>query len=282
VRERVAMALFARMGQAASLESFTRLYINGEYLGVYAIVETIDQTFLGRTNGDSTGTLHEYHWLRPYVFEDLGDDLATYETLFEARTNVRASDSVLYQPVRDMVRAINEPSNASWRAQVEAQVDLAQMLTHIAIETFMAEWDGILGYAGLNNFYLYHPTGTSRHLFVPWDRDNAFRDDDPSIFRRVDQNVLVRRALTYPDLYSLYLDVLEQVARSAAAGGWLENEIRTAAAVVAPGAADDPRAPYTLEQHQQDVAFLIDFARRRPQLVLEQVAQARTAAPPAH
>jgi hypothetical protein len=180
-----------------------------------------------------------------------------------------------------MIRAVNEPSDALWRARAEAQVDLRQLMTHLAIETFVAEWDGILGYAGVNNFFLYRPTGGSRHQFVPWDRDNAFRDADPSIFRRVDQNVLVRRALTYPDLYWLYLDVLEQAARSAAADGWLENEIRSAAAVVGPGAADDPRVPYGLAQHQEEVAFLIDFARRRPQIVLDQVAQARAGAPPA-
>src|SRR5688572_8936654 len=55
VRERVTMALFARLGQPASLESFTRLYINDVYHGVYAIVENIDETFLGRAAGDPTG-----------------------------------------------------------------------------------------------------------------------------------------------------------------------------------------------------------------------------------
>ena len=38
VRERAAMALFARMGLPAPRESLCRLYINNEYAGVYAIV----------------------------------------------------------------------------------------------------------------------------------------------------------------------------------------------------------------------------------------------------
>jgi hypothetical protein len=200
-----------------------------------------------------------------------------YPPLFEARTNERAAPAVLYGHIRDMLRAINEPSDTLWRSDVEAHVDVAQVIGHAAIGAFMSEWDGILGYAGVNNFYLYQPSDGGPHRVIPWDRDNAFHDEDPSIFRRVDENVLVRRALTYPDLYTHYLDVLEQTARAAAEDRWLEGEIRAAAALVTPEAADDPRTPYPFAMHQEEVAFLLEFAARRPQRVLDQVAQARRA-----
>lgn len=275
VRERVAMALFARMGHAASLESFAKVYINGEYQGIFGLVEAVDSEFLARTAGDPTGYLHEYHWVRPYYFEPLERSVAAYEPLFEARTHTREAPAVLYGPLQDMIDAVNGTSDSLWRVEVEKQVDLAQVIAHVAIASFMSEWDGILGYDGANNFYLYRPSGRTQHQVIPWDRDHAFRDEDPSIFRRADQNTLIRRALGYPDLLGLYLDVLEQTARAAAAGGWLEREIRTAAAVVGGGIEDDPRRPYTVEQHQLDVAALIEFARRRPQDVLQQVADAR-------
>jgi spore coat protein CotH len=277
IRERVAMALFTRMGQPASLESFVRLYINGEYHGLYAAVENVDEDFLARAFADPAGGLHEFHWLRPYYFEDLGDDLAAYPPFFEPRSNEGGAPAVLFQPIRDMLRAVNEPSETLWRIGAEAHVDLPQLLTHVAIGAFMSEWDGILGYAGVNNFYLYRPSDRTQHQAIPWDRDNAFHDDDPSIFRRVDENVLVRRALTYPDLYKHYLDVLEQTARAAADGRWLDSEIRAAATLVTPEAAADPRAPYPFATHQEEIGFLLDFAARRPQRVLEEVAQARRA-----
>ena len=275
VRERVAMALFARVGQPASLESFARVFINGDYQGIYAIVEAIDADFLTRTEGDPTGSLYEYHWVRPFYFEDLGDDLEPYELLFEPRTNTRAAPAVLYRPLRDMLESINGAADNVWRTAVEQHVDLTQLVAHVAIGAFMSEWDGLLGYAGVNNVYLYRPTGRTYHRFIPWDRDHAFRDENTSIFRRIEENLLVRRALSYPDLYAYYLDVLEQTAQAAAANGWLENEIRTAAAMVSPHVADDPRRPYTVEEHQQHVAALIEFARTRPQDVLRQVADAR-------
>ena len=53
VREKVALGLYSRMGQPVSRESFTRVYINGVYFGLYAIVEDIDANFLTRTLGEN-------------------------------------------------------------------------------------------------------------------------------------------------------------------------------------------------------------------------------------
>jgi spore coat protein CotH len=274
VRERVAMALFARMGQPAPLESYARVYLNNEYQGVYALVEAIDSGFLTRTTGSARGYLYEYHWLAPYYFGDLGDDLNVYKPLFEPRTRGNEPDAAVYGPLRSMVQAVNA-AGGDWRARVERYVDLPQLVTHVAIESFMAEWDGVLGYAGVNNFYLYRPAGSERHVFFPWDRDHATVDPDGGIFRRAGENVLVRQALAYPDLYALYLEVLEQTARAASENGWLESVVQAAAAITGPAAADDVRKPFTNQQQEEAVALLIDFARRRPASVLAQVASAR-------
>jgi spore coat protein CotH len=274
LRERVAMALFARMGVPAPLESPARVSINGTRQGVYSIVESLDDQFLTRV-GAGDGYLFEYHWLQPYYFEDLGDDLNAYLPFFEPRTHDTEPLTTLYTPLRQMLAAINEPSDTLWRSRVDQYVDMPQLLTHVAIETFLSEFDGLLGYAGLNNFYVFRPAGSSRHQFFPWDRDNAFQEVDASIFRRADENILVRRALTYPDLYSYYLDALEQTARAAALDGFLENQIRTGAAVIEADAAVDINTPFTQDQRLNTIAYLLEFARRRSDIVLAQVTDAR-------
>jgi len=274
LRERVAMALFAKMGVPAPLEAPARVSINGTRQGVYSIVESLDAQFLTRV-GAGDGYLFEYHWLQPYYFEDLGDDLNRYVPFFEARTHDTESLTTRYTPLRQMLAAINEPSDTLWRSRVEQYVDLPQLLAHVAVETFLSEFDGLLGYAGLNNFYVYRPSGSTRHQFFPWDRDNAFQDVEASIFRRADENVLVRRALTYPDLYSYYLDALEQTASAAAEGSFLDNQIRAGAAVIEADAAIDINTPYMQDERLNAIAYLLEFARRRPDIVRAQVADAR-------
>ena len=59
IREAVSMALFNRMGQPGSRESFARLYINDVYQGLYGIVEAVDPPFLARIGLDAEGYLFE-------------------------------------------------------------------------------------------------------------------------------------------------------------------------------------------------------------------------------
>ena len=275
LREHLAMAMFARMGQPAPRQSFCRLFINDQYQGVYALTEEPNEEFAARAIGETGGYVFEYHWVRPFYAEDPGENLASYVPLFEPRTHELDAESTLYRPLRELFREANAEDDAVWRDRVEQYIDLTQFITHAAIENFVAEDDGLLGYAGMNNFYVYRSAGSTRHRLFPWDKDNAFLTMDKPVLDRDGENVLFRRALTYPDLRDLYLRVLEQCARSAAEEGWLAAEIERHLSVIGAAAHEDPRKPTTNEEFDLQIDFLRQFARSRPAFVLREVAALR-------
>ena len=163
---------------------------------------------------------------------------------------------------------MNEPDSAAWRQRVEQYIDLQQFMTHVAIEGFLAEDDGILGVNGMNNFFLYRLPDSTRHRFLPWDKDGAFLVIDYSIFQRAHENVIFRRAYAYPDLRELYLQVLEAAARSAVEDDWLEAEVMRVAELVAPAVEEDTRKPFSTEAFYESVEFMKEFARLRSKFVL--------------
>jgi spore coat protein CotH len=275
IRERVSMQLFSRLGQPAPREAFARVFINDAYEGIFAIVEPVDGDFLARVAGEKSGYLFERRFLQSYYGEDLGEDPAAYRTVFEPRTHELDADTVLYSPIRELFREVNQPVDTVWRERVGRYVDLRQFVTHVAIETFLSESDGILGFAGMANFYLYRGPVGDQHRLIVWDKDRTFAAIDSPILLRADENRLFSRALAFSDLRSLYLDVLEQCARLAATDGWLEGEIARLAALVDSAAREDRRKPHDDEARLRDVEFLRQFARQRPQFVLQDVAQAR-------
>jgi hypothetical protein len=277
IREYAAMALFARAGQVAPRESFARLFINGTYQGVYAIVEPLDSSFLARVMGEASGYLFEYHWMDPYELTDLGSDLSAVEARFERRTHRTSPPAPAYSPLLEMLRAVNTVDEGLWRETIERYVDLPQFLSHVAIEQFVAELDGLTGYDGVNNFYLYRPAGSSRHQFLPWDRDGAFQDARSPLFHRAERNMLLRRALAIPALRDDYLTLLERCAELAARDRWLEGVVVGVAALLADAAAEDPLTPYDDAARATAVGHLVDFARSRPAIVRESVADARAA-----
>lgn len=275
VRERVSMVLFKRLGQPASRESFTRLYINNVYQGIYAVVEPVDGDFLARAFGEKTGYLFERHFQHPYLGEDLGDELTAYRTVFEPRNHELEADTVLYSPIRNLFHEVNQPVDSVWRERVGRYIDLPQLITHVAIETFLSEADGVLGLSGMANFYLYRGPSSDRHRLIVWDKDRTFAAADSPIFPRVEENVLLSRALAFNDLRALYLDVLEQCARSAGTDGWLEGEIVHLSGLVEVAAREDVRKPYNDETHEIAVEFLKQFARLRPSFVLQEISRER-------
>ncbi len=273
VRERVAMAFFNRVGVPAPLESFCRLFINNEYQGVYAIVEELEPAFAARTLGEDSGFLFEYHYVQSFHAEDLGD-LAAYKPLFEPRNHEDDADAVLYGAIRDLFREANV-DDGTWRERVEPFLDLTAFVRLIAAENFLAENDGILGYAGMNNFYLYRFAGTTRQQILPWDKDNTFLQTDFPIASRLDENVLTRGLLAYDDLRAVYIYTLDQCALSAVEDDWLVSEVARSAALIADAAHADTRKLFSNDEFDAGVAFLNEFAAQRPAFVAAAVAAAR-------
>jgi len=274
VREAVAMSFIARMGEVASRESFARVFINGDFQGVYAVVEEPNVGYLKRRFGADTGVLFEYHWLRPYDFEPLGD-LDEYERLFERRTHENEPAALVYEPLRAMLEANTYPAGPVWRERIDSYLDVQQMIRYAAIESFLADIDGFTGRSGVTNFYIYRPSDSTRHMFLPWDRDHAMWDRELPIFERVSGNHLLSQALTDPALRELYLQTMERCAASALEDNWLEAQASRLAALVASAAPFDERLPYTSDDHDVDLSHVLDFARLRSGFVRDQIDLAR-------
>ena len=277
IRERLAMRLFERLGEPAPRESYCRLFINNEYQGLYAIVEETNGDFATRTLGETGGYVFEYHYIDPFYGEYLGADLAAYVPLFEPRTHVLESNAALYGPIERMLWEVNQEEDAVWRDRVEQYLDLAQFVRHAAIENFVADNDGILGYAGMNNFYLYRSAGSTRHRLFPWDKDNAFLFIDSSVLLRADDNAVFRRAFAYPDLRELFLQTIERCARTATEEDWLSSEIEAQVSLISASVREDRRKQFSNDEFDQAIEFLREFARARPSLALEEVNRIRHA-----
>jgi len=279
LRERVTMKMFTKMGLPAPREAHVRLHVNNEYVGVYVLIEAIDRTFVGRIFGaqeaqvESGGYLFEYQYYFPYHFEYLGPDLAEYAALFKPET--RQTDSIvnIYAPLEAMIRTINESPDDQFADAVSRHVEMPQFMKYLAVETCMVEWDGLVGFLAMNNFYLYRSRQTGRAQFIPKDKDASLAFMDVPVNYRIDTNVLVQRAMNVPEFRQIYLDALSQCANLAQepgaddARGWLEREIDRQAAQITTAVAEDPAYPNACDEFLSAVESRLEFARARPPFV---------------
>ena len=275
IREALTMKIFRRMGEPAPRESFCRLFLNNQYQGLYALVEEIDGDFVERQTGETGAHVFEYHWNYYFFGDDLGPDLAPYKPLFEPRTHETESDEELYGPIRDLFHNVNEPDDAVWLDVVGQRLDLPQFMRMLGIEAFVGENDGLLGYAGMNNFYIFRLPGTARHRVMPWDRDLSFTFDFSSAQRGLEEHLLFRRAYNNLELRDVYFNTILAAAQLATEENWLEVEIDRLAAQIDAAAREDTRKQYTTEEFVEGLDWLRHIARVRPQFLIDQIGRLR-------
>ncbi|HEV8394747.1 MAG TPA: CotH kinase family protein [Vicinamibacterales bacterium] len=271
IRESTAMALMRRVGVPATREAPARVFVNGAYAGLYMMVEPVDTVFAQKAF-EQPGLLFEYRWTYPFFATFPGESLDPYAVLFESRNLGVHSTAELYTPMRELFRMINEAPEGAF-GQVDRYLDLTGLVRTLGASTFMAEWDGVFGYDGMNNFYLYR-TGEQAHL-IPWDRDQAFHAVDYPLLAGVDQNVLGRRLLEDAALRAAFVQAVTEVMAAAQSDTWLEREFTRQYTLIRDAALADTFKLSTNDQFEQAFTELIAFARQRPSFVLGELAPLR-------
>jgi hypothetical protein len=287
LKQRLAMRVFERMGIPASRQAHARLFVNGAYVGLYLLVESVDKDLIERVYAERSarigrrerdGVLLDYRWTSPYYFSYLGPHLAPYIERFEAQTHESAPLEFLYGPVRDLTRVIEEAPDDRLVEFVGAFLDLTQWTRYVAVETVLAEQDGMLGHAGVNNFYLYRYENDTVSQVIPWDKDHSFESATRSIWHNAETNLLMRRAMRIPEYRALYLSTLVETAQAidapgeSDARGWLTREADRALAQISDAALADPSKPWTNDEFLQDASRVQEVVRTRGAFVRCEVA----------
>ncbi len=244
LRERLALLVFEAMGIAAPRNAFARLTVNGQYWGLYALVEPVSKPFLEARLGEKSGTLFDYEWIYPYDFSWRGPAAESYVPLpFQPETNETKPD--VADGLVSFIQAINETPDASFVSVMGGRLDVDRFLTHVAIENALAEGDGIVGDFGANNFYLYEYGAKNRFVFIPWDKDNTFSNGSWPLYRNLEANVLTRRLTADPAKRKVYADAVGRAATSYVNSRWLTPQLESAYQQIRGAALSDPRKPFT-------------------------------------
>jgi len=171
MRSFLAQKLLRSAGLPSSRTSYVKLFINGEYKGLYLNVEHLDDEFLDlRFPGQANGNL----WKCAYG-ADLswwGSNPTNYQSIYELKTN---KDSADYSALLNFIDVLNNTPSSSFVCDIQEVFDVDLFLRNIALEILMGQWDG---YAyNKNNYYLYQREGDSKMVYLSYDLDNTFGID---------------------------------------------------------------------------------------------------------
>ncbi len=177
LRERLGYSLFRDMGIIAPRMAHARVYINGEYHGLFAAVEQIDGRFTAnRFPNSGDGNLYKQIWPAAHVTS------SEAEAALKTNDEPELIDVSDFLELRDSVVAATEMASAE---PLTTQLDFDALARYIVVDRAINNYDGILlfwpneGHDSNHNFYWYHDAESARFILIPWDLDKTFWFPEP-------------------------------------------------------------------------------------------------------
>jgi spore coat protein CotH len=288
LREQLAFAVFEEVGIRVPREVFARLTVNGEYWGLYAIVEPVDKIFVTRHVDGGEGNLFEYNVpplpptgpIQAWDFAlSRGETIDGYvPSPFEPKTN---EDSLDGTGLLAFLRTITSTPDATFAGEISQFIDPHELVTYYAVETATAEVDGLTSYFGVNNFYLYQRQGTQQFLFIPWDHDFNFTGPDHLVYFGAERNRLIQRLVSDRELREFYRTTLQSIAAQYVNSGWMGPRIDAMVAQIRDNVLADTKRhggddPATAAATFDDaVTHIRDVVAGRPASITAQLESGR-------
>ena len=242
-------------------------------LGLYTLIEVIDDTAVERTFGSDDGNIYEAEGPAASFAASTRDRI---EDSFEKENNRDQDDwsdlEALFDVLHDEQRT-REP--AAWRAELESIFDVDSFLEWLAISAAIEHWDA---YGAMShNYYLYHDPDTGRLVWISWDHNMAMSEGrgDPGGRGPASRSVsldkaevtsdwpLIRTLLDDPVYYARYLDYLAETVAGPFEPDHMAEVYGAMAELIAPYAAADV-GEATFEAAVQE---LVDHAYQRAEAV---------------
>lgn len=297
LRDALTYELLDEAGLVAAETAFYKVILDyGEGpvdLGIYTVIEVIDDTVVERYFGSDDGNIYEGDGRGVSLAKGTADQI---ESSFQKENNEDEADwsdiEALYAALHDEAR-LSDP--AAWRAGLESLFDVDAFLEWLALSAVIGHWDT---YGAMShNFYLYDDPATGRLTWISWDHNMTMGGDmgarpdaaaappneaaQPARRGGPGRSVsldkadvgedwpLIRFLLDDPVYHAAYVGYVEEAGAELFTPEKMEARVRDLADLLAPFA----EAEIGEEQYAQAVQQLIDFAQTRAGTVAEFLAQ---------
>lgn len=209
IRELLSMRLFRQMDVPAPRVAPAVLYMNDEYMGVYLMIEQIDDEFVDKRFGKEVGWLYKCSYSATLEDNNSINDNDLYQSKMNEETDTR-------QELKHFAEVLNNTPDANFKSAISEILAVDRYLRYLAVEAVIGHWDG---YSYLcNNYYFYYDEDEGQFEFIAYDTDNTWGIDwvgrdwatrDLTHFYRHDQpRPLTSRMLAVPEYRDRYYQYL--------------------------------------------------------------------------
>lgn len=199
MHEVISYHLFRTMGVPAPRASHALLTINGEDLGLFVLVEQIDEEFLEDHYASDAGNLYKAIWPRYHTAEPYLQALQTNENAPNVSRMIALANTIATATDQRFV------------ASVAGELDLPALARFLAVDQAVGNDDGPRRFycygpgtaqCENGNYYWYDEPSSSFHL-IPWDVDDTLAEVNRDLGRAAYANSASCEPIPYCDYYMI-------------------------------------------------------------------------------
>jgi len=150
--------------------TYSNIYLNNEYLGLYCICEQINQDFYSNNFGNRDG--NSYKGDPMATFQYLGENAEIYYPKYSKESNSAANNWI---DLLTFIKTLNDSisSDEVYKTNLDKIFNVENCIKIWVITNFFVNVDAYnLLYP--HNFYLYKNTSTGKFEWIPYDANYAF------------------------------------------------------------------------------------------------------------
>lgn len=249
IRENISYSILRSLGIKAPRTAYAKVFIDETYMGLYRLVEQVDNTFLDVNYGHHNGNLYvqQSKGSGGFVFDWISDQQEDYYGSLELENHQKAND---WSSLIHFFDVLNHAPDASFRNDIRAIFDVDEYLQILAFDVAINNFDWY-GNSG-RNYYLAEVDGTFHWL--PWDYNLSWREEAPTIDINAEEYpILIRRILKDPQVYSRfmrkYCAMLPYFSQPS-----FDDMVERDIALIKPLMAVDPFSDYPFEAFETNVS----------------------------
>jgi spore coat protein CotH len=301
MKEAIVYDMFDYLGADSSLYNYAKISVNGEYCGVYLALEAVEDSFLLRNYGVSSGGLYKPDSMKmgggkggnddksgnggpggnggrggAMNFGSSGgcdlnytdDDLDSYSDIWDAEvTSTSKSD---HKRVAAALKAAAEGTD------LEKYLDIDNLLRYMAAHTFSVNLDSLSGNMA-HNYYLYENNGVIN--LIPWDYNLAFggmnSNDSDAMNFAIDSpfsgTQFFDKILENEEYLAKYHEYLCILSEEYVQGGVFQQTYDRIRSQIDDLVSTDPNAFFTYDEYDAASQMLVKVVGLRAESVLGQL-----------
>ncbi len=165
MREALAYFLYDQAGLPTSLFGFAEVYVNDEYIGLYTMVENVDEQYLERNFGSGDGGLFKAG--NQGFFKYLGEETSIYAEAYEYKGGMTGWDSFI-----NLIKLVDSGLDKDYMVELSQVLDVDQVLDYLAMTFVMGNMDSYMVTG--HNYFIYYDLADSLYKILPWDANESF------------------------------------------------------------------------------------------------------------